>query len=305
MERRTLGRTGHQSTVITFGAAGAGTVSQQATDRAMELLLEHGVNHIDIAPTYGEALERLRPWMPKIRDQIFLGSKTTQYETRESAWADIRRCQERLGVETYDLFQLHGGGTTMGHLGAATAPGGGARAHLLIDGRWPDIDPGLADADAKAEMDWVVRMISEIRTVRSEMNVPPGAKLDLVIKDGLPDTLGRLDAHRELLLRLARLDSAAATDGEIPKGSVQAVVDEATLALPLGGVIDVDQEKARLAKDLQKVEGEIGKIQKKLANPGFLAKAPEAVVEEQRERQADYETSRAKLAEAMDRLAAL
>ncbi len=190
-------------------------------------------------------------------------------------------------------------------LWAATAPGGGARAHLLIDGRWPDIDPGLADADAKAEMDWVVRMISEIRTVRSEMNVPPGAKLDLVIKDGLPDTLGRLDAHRELLLRLARLDSAAATDGEIPKGSVQAVVDEATLALPLGGVIDVDQEKARLAKDLQKVEGEIGKIQKKLANPGFLAKAPEAVVEEQRERQADYETSRAKLAEAMDRLAAL
>jgi aryl-alcohol dehydrogenase-like predicted oxidoreductase len=128
LEKRTLGRTGHQSTVITFGAAGAGRAAQEDTDRAMELLLEHGVNHIDIAPTYGEALERLRPWMAKIRDQVFLGSKTNQYQTRETAWADIRQCQERLGVETYDLFQLHGGGTTMGHLDAATAPGGGLEA---------------------------------------------------------------------------------------------------------------------------------------------------------------------------------
>lgn len=84
MEKRRLGRTGHESTVVTFGTAGIGRVSQAVADRAVEQILEHGVNHIDIAPTYGEAMERMAPWMPKIRDSVFLGAKTRE-RTRTAA----------------------------------------------------------------------------------------------------------------------------------------------------------------------------------------------------------------------------
>ena len=75
MEKRTLGRTGHQSTVVTFGTAGLSRVTQESADQAVQLVLSHGVNHIDIAPTYGQAMERMSPWMPKIRSQMFLGAK--------------------------------------------------------------------------------------------------------------------------------------------------------------------------------------------------------------------------------------
>ena len=104
---------------------------------------------------------------------------------------------------------------------------------------------------------------------------------------------------------LARLAIAKPTDGAFPKGSIQAVVNEATIAMPLGEVIDIGKERARLEKEIQKVDGEIGKIEKKLANPGFIAKAPEDVVEEQRERHAEYNQSRTKLSDALGRLAAL
>lgn len=74
MEKRRLGRTGQESTIITFGAANLGGVSQHEADTAMELAIEHGVNHVDVAPSYGEAMERLAPWMPRIRNDVFLVS---------------------------------------------------------------------------------------------------------------------------------------------------------------------------------------------------------------------------------------
>lgn len=107
MEKRTLGRTGHESTVVCFGTAGVGRVPQDVADVAVERILEHGVNHIDIAPTYGEAMERMKPWMPRIRDQMFLGAKTDK-RTRREAWDSINDCKQRLGVDSFDLFQLHG-----------------------------------------------------------------------------------------------------------------------------------------------------------------------------------------------------
>jgi len=82
MEKRTLGRTGHESSVVTFGTAGIGRVTQDVADKAIQLVLDHGVNHIDIAPSYGEAMERMAPWMPDIRNQVFLGSKT-RFRTRD------------------------------------------------------------------------------------------------------------------------------------------------------------------------------------------------------------------------------
>ena len=90
MERRRLGRTLHESTIVTFGAGGVGrqNVNQEVADEAVELILKHGVNHMDIAPSYGQAMERMAPWMPRIRDKVFLGSKTAE-RTKTEAWENI------------------------------------------------------------------------------------------------------------------------------------------------------------------------------------------------------------------------
>ena len=182
-------------------------------------------------------------------------------------------------------------------------PDGEGRSHLLIEARWPTFSADLADETAKAELDWVVRLISEVRAVRSEMNVPPSAKLTMLVKDAGSDQLDRLETHGELITRLARL-AAVETAGEVlPEGSVQAVVDGTTFILPLGEVIDIAKERDRLAKEMAKLDGEIGKIENKLGNENFTSRAPAEVVEEQRARRSGFEQSRAKLSEALDRLA--
>ena len=187
----------------------------------------------------------------------------------------------------------------------ATAAEGAPRGRMLIDGRWPDLPAALVRADAKAEMDWVVRAVSTIRAVRAEINVPPGAALALIVRGAGAGTEARIARHGGLLRRLARLDGITlAGEGGLPDGAVQAVVDEAVFALPVGAVIDIAAEKSRLEKEMQKLAGEIGRIDGKLANPNFLTRAPEAVVEEQRERLAELRRSRDRLAEAIDRLAA-
>jgi aryl-alcohol dehydrogenase-like predicted oxidoreductase len=148
MERRRLGRTGHRSTVVTFGAAAIGRVEQEVADRAIQTALDHGVNHVDVAPRYGEAELRLKPWMPTIRSRIFLGCKTTE-RTRDGASADLQRSLERLGTERLDLYQLHSVGK-LGDLDACTAKGGalealvGAREQGLV--RWLGITGHTHDA---------------------------------------------------------------------------------------------------------------------------------------------------------------
>jgi len=107
MEKRRLGRTGHMSTVITFGCAALGDVSQDEADDAIGLALSHGVNHFDVAPTYGEAELRLRPWMKEHRDEIFLACKTGK-RTKKEAAEELNRSLERLGVDYFDLYQFHG-----------------------------------------------------------------------------------------------------------------------------------------------------------------------------------------------------
>jgi aryl-alcohol dehydrogenase-like predicted oxidoreductase len=131
MERRRLGRTGHMSTVVTFGAAAIGRVDQDVADRAIQLALDHGVNHIDVAPRYGDAELRFGPWMSKIRDRVFLGCKTIE-RTREAAWAELHRSLERLGTDRLDLYQLHSVGK-LPDLDACTARGGALEA--LIQAR--------------------------------------------------------------------------------------------------------------------------------------------------------------------------
>lgn len=122
MEQRRLGRTGHMSSVIAFGAAALSRVDQPTADRAIQIALDAGVNHIDVAPRYGEAELRLAPWMPRIREQMFLGCKTGG-RTRAEARADLERSRERLGVERFDLYQLHSVGK-LADLDLVTAAGG-------------------------------------------------------------------------------------------------------------------------------------------------------------------------------------
>ena len=128
METRRFGRTGHMSTVAIFGAAAFSEVSQEEADKAMELIIEAGVNHIDIARSYGEAELRVGPWMPRERDRFFLGSKTTQ-RTKEDAWKELQESLKRLQIGALDLYQIHAI-TTMEELDAVTMKGGALEAFV-------------------------------------------------------------------------------------------------------------------------------------------------------------------------------
>ncbi|MEM8588043.1 MAG: valine--tRNA ligase [Pseudomonadota bacterium] len=178
------------------------------------------------------------------------------------------------------------------------------RDAALMTTDWPDYNRLTEDTVAVAEIDWLIRLIGQVRTIRSEMNVPAGARIPLQVRDAGPETQARLASHDELIKRLARLSTVEPLSSEPPRGSAQAILDEATLVLPLAEVIDLDQERARLQKEIGKLDGEIAKIDKKLSNDQFLAKAPEAVVEEQRERRDEAVTVRDRLAEALGRVSA-
>jgi len=196
----------------------------------------------------------------------------------------------------------------------------GDAAGMLITAPWPDLPHDSLDADASAEMEWVVQAISAIRALRAEMNVPPAARVPLFIKDAEPLALRRIERHREHFTRLARVvlpgaeaKTAAGSFQEpgwasVPRvqaettGAVQAVVQGTTLILHLGEVVDLTREKERLGKEIGKLDAELAKIAAKLGNPNFLAKARAEVVEEQREREADASRDRERLKTAYDRL---
>jgi len=139
--------------------------------------------------------------------------------------------------------------------------------------------------------------------VRAEMNVPPGAHIPMILNGANAASLDRLEAHRGPIETLARLGSIE-VEGGVPAGSAQLVLGEATIVLPLGEVIDIDVERRRLEGEIAKLAGEIGRFDKKLADERFLAKAPEAVVETQRERRAEATQARDRLDQALKRFAA-
>ena len=172
----------------------------------------------------------------------------------------------------------------------------------LIGAPWPDLAGIAEDAEARAEMDWVARLVSEVRSIRSETNVPPRAEIDLLLEGASAGTAARLARHRELVRRLARLRRAECVEGEGPSGAVRSALDEATLALPIAEFIDIAAERARLARDLARAGKEVGKLEAKLANANFLARAPEEVVEENRDRLAAERARQAGLEAALERL---
>jgi valyl-tRNA synthetase len=152
-----------------------------------------------------------------------------------------------------------------------------------------------------AEMNWVIDFISQVRSVRSEMNIPAGAKIDCAIVGANTESRRRAATWEQEIMRLARLKAINLED-KVPGSSAQMVLGEATLALPLAGVIDFAAERSRLGKELEKVTKDIGVIESRLGNPGFVAKAPEEVLEETRERKTALAAQRDKLKEALNRL---
>ena len=175
---------------------------------------------------------------------------------------------------------------------------------MLITAAWPTLPDSYVDPEAQAEIDWLIQVVSEVRSIRSEMNVPPGARAPLVAIGAAEPTKARLKRHRDLIATLARLDSVR--EGEAAgQGAVPFVIGEATFALGVAEFVDLAAERARLAKEIGGLEAEIERTAKKLANADFVARAPEAVVEENRERLAEAEGAKAKLQAALQRLEAV
>jgi valyl-tRNA synthetase len=173
---------------------------------------------------------------------------------------------------------------------------------MLITAKWPDIQVKTESQSAQDEMNWLVRLISSVRAVRAELNVPAGAQIPMQVKGASAQSVARLERHNAIIERLARLSGVTHTDS-VSKGSAQAILDEATLILPLAGIIDIVQESARLKKESEKISAEIVKLEAKLGNANFVDRAPPEVVEEIRERKADALATIAKLEAAQKSLA--
>ncbi|GBR30393.1 valine--tRNA ligase [Acetobacter orleanensis] len=173
----------------------------------------------------------------------------------------------------------------------------------LISEAWPK-PVSLAGADeARAECDHIIRLISEIRTVRAEMNVPPSQKAPVFLQDAAPETLQRAERWQEAIGRMARVSHVAAQQGDVPRGSAQAVVDEATLIIPLEGLIDLQAEQDRLKKELARADDEIAKTDKKLGNENFVSRAKPEIVQEMRERLEAQQGESMRLKAALARIA--
>jgi aryl-alcohol dehydrogenase-like predicted oxidoreductase len=126
MEKRRFGRSGHMSTIAIFGGAALWEITQEDADKVMEMVIQAGVNHIDVAPSYGQAEERIGPWMPRERERFFLGCKTME-RTKQGAWDEMQRSLKKLRTERFDLYQLHAV-TTIDELDACTMQGGALEA---------------------------------------------------------------------------------------------------------------------------------------------------------------------------------
>jgi valyl-tRNA synthetase len=185
-------------------------------------------------------------------------------------------------------------------LWSVTAEHGPQRHHMLALDAWPMHD-GLDDVVVEAEIGWVIDLITAIRSVRVEMNIPPATMLPLVLANASPETAIRARHWSEFIQRLARVADISFADA-VPQGAVQLVVRGEAAALPLKGVIDLAAEGARLAKEMAKADADIARVDAKLGNANFVARAPEDVVEEEKEKREEAQARKAKIAEALQRL---
>jgi valyl-tRNA synthetase len=173
---------------------------------------------------------------------------------------------------------------------------------VLALAAWPSLE-GFVDEAAEAEIGWVVDLVGEIRSARSETNVPAGAQIPLVLVSPSAETRARLDLWSDTIRRLARLSEIGIADAPPPQ-SVQLIVRGEVAALPLAGIVDLAAEQKRLQKELSRLDADIAKIEAKLGNADFLTRAREEVVDEQRERKEEAEAQKRKIGDALSRLQA-
>ncbi len=180
-----------------------------------------------------------------------------------------------------------------------TAGEGAKRDTVLALAQWPKLS--FEDEESAADINWLVDLVMGIRSVRAEMNVPAGAVAPIVVLEENAATIDRFARHDAAIKRLARVESVSFEE-EAPKGSAQLVHGEATICLPLGSLIDLKAEAARMAKEAGKIAAEMEKIEKKLSNEKFVANAKEEVVQAERERLAELKDAAARVATAEARI---
>ncbi|HBS5817014.1 TPA: valine--tRNA ligase [Klebsiella pneumoniae] len=182
----------------------------------------------------------------------------------------------------------------------------GITADTIMLQPFPQYDASQVDDAALADTEWLKQAIVAVRNIRAEMNIAPGKPLELLLRGCSKDAERRVNDNRSFLLNLARLESITVLPAD-DKGpvSVTKIVDGAELLIPMAGLINKEDELARLAKEVAKIEGEIGRIESKLANEGFVARAPEAVIAKEREKLEGYAEAKAKLIEQQAVIAAL
>ena len=184
-----------------------------------------------------------------------------------------------------------------------TAADDAARDGLLALAPWPVID-GLEDAEAESEIGWVIDLVSAIRSVRAEMNITFATETPLVLVGVSAATETRARRWSEVIRRLARLTDISVSD-RVPTGAVQIIVRGEVVALPLLGVIDFAAENARLEKEMARVKSDLARIDAKLSNAEFIQRAPEEVIDGEREKREEAELRRSKINDALARLNAL
>jgi valyl-tRNA synthetase len=175
---------------------------------------------------------------------------------------------------------------------------------MLVHADWPSYGADLIEAEADREMGWVIALIEEIRSVRAQMHVPAGLKVQLLQVQMDARGQAAFDRNAAMIERLARLSEVTVVS-DMPKGAVTIAAEGAVFGLPIADLIDVAEEKARLQKVLDKLGKEIGGLKGRLGNPKFIESAPEEIVDEARENLAARQEEAGKIKAAVDRLAAI
>jgi valyl-tRNA synthetase len=235
-----------------------------------------------IAWARDEILKLLHPFMPFITEEL---------------WAVTGKRDELLTLAKWPLKPRP---DMLATAIAATAMAGDPLAMPIVVPPLPEIEQ-FSDPAAEAEIGWLVELISAIRSLRAEMNIPPATLFPLVLVGASDDIRSRAERWSDVMKRLARLGEMSFAD-RAPDGSVQLLVRGEVAAIPLKGVIDLAAEKTRLAKELAKADADIQRVDAKLGNEKFVANAPEEVIDEQREKREEAETRKAKILEALERL---
>ncbi|NEU95376.1 valine--tRNA ligase [Bradyrhizobium uaiense] len=234
-----------------------------------------------IAWTRDEILKLLHPFMPFITEELWAVTAKRDGLLVLAPWP------RKSGVTSEQLAAI-------------------ATAGPVVD---PIIPPVIAalDADefsdpaAEAEIGWVVDLVTAMRSVKAEMNIPPSTLTPLVIVTSSDETRDRAQRWNDTIKRLARLSDISFADAA-PEGAMQLLVRGEVVALPLKGVIDLAAERARLEKELGKADADIKRVDAKLSNEKFVANAPEELVEEEKEKRAAAQERRTKILEAIERL---